>query len=295
MSSPLQRFAARYTINRQLSRGNLRYTATRFTRLCGSYDVRDLSLALIEEYRQKCLAVGLARKTIESSIVDLRTMYRAATNCDLPVGDRLRVPRPEPRPVPLENLSAIYAASPQWLRVWIVVAFWTCLRLADSLRFLRNRPTPIRHVIRWQAGKTRRNHMYPVPRWFARHLAMPCPIPTGAVTDHLQRVTRQTLTAACRAANVERITPQQIRQRGLTEWTRSNATAGQLIHGCGFGVLNHYVEPIAVIEAAAPRVRLPESFCTVDDREDVADFAEILSRLDPEAQSLVFQTARRLL
>lgn len=86
--------------------------------------------------------------------------------------------------------------------------------------------------------------------------------------------------------------PKHVRQRALTEWSRADAMAGRIIHGCGLGVLDHYVDPLSILENAQHRVRLPVSFGA--DQSSGEDVAVTFRRLDPEAQQLVRSTIRRL-
>jgi hypothetical protein len=90
------------------------------------------------------------------------------------------------------------------------------------------------------------------------------------------------------------MTPKQIRQTSVTEWTRANATAGAIVHGSGLGVMAHYLDPLSVLESAAPRVRLPSCFgaCTETASEDT--LLSHFRRLDPAAQGLIAGTAERL-
>ena len=70
--------------------------------------------------------------------------------------------------------------------------------------------------------------------------------------------------------------------------------AGAILHGSGLsGVMRHYIDPLSVLESAAPRVRLPDCFgATAGDVEStlVANFR----RLDTAAQGLIAGTAERL-
>jgi len=66
------------------------------------------------------------------------------------------------------------------------------------------------------------------------------------------------------------------------------------VHGSGLGVMSHYLDPLSVLESAAPRVRLPSCFgaqaSTTTEDALIASFR----RLDPSAQGLVSMTAERL-
>ena len=111
-------------------------------------------------------------------------------------------------------------------------------------------------------------------------------------TDFWRKTLRDAISHVCDRAGVARWTPKQLRQRSITEWTRANATAGQLIHGCGIGVLSHYLDPLSVLESAAPQVRLPACFGAYSDTAD--RMTEVYRRLDQQGQQLVLHTAERM-
>ena len=69
--------------------------------------------------------------------------------------------------------------------------------------------------------------------------------------------------------------------------------AARLVHGAGLGVLDHYIDPMTVLESAAPGVRLPAAFASDDERDDAASLPAILARLDPDARRIVMETAQR--
>ncbi len=66
------------------------------------------------------------------------------------------------------------------------------------------------------------------------------------------------------------------------------------MHGSGLGVLNHYVDPLTVLESTAPMVRLPAGFADGHELTATAALPALVSRLDPDAQELVLRTAQRL-
>lgn len=180
-----------------------------------------------------------------------------------------------------------------WLRQWLVLTCWTGLRLQDSigLQITISQADLRSGALRWKAGKTGHSHSWPLPTWMASHLQQ-IELPYNQPTAHYCRLLRDHLTYACQAARVPVFCPQQIRQRSITEWTRADGVAGQIVHGCGLGVMKHYVDLLSVLESAAPRVRLPACFgASVDNGE-----ALLISyhRLDPDAQKIVSGVAQRL-
>ena len=290
VSMKLTHSAERYCTAHGLRRRTPIYTANRFRRLCGEISAEQLTAEHVEQFRAACKAAGLRPATIENGVTDLRCIVKHATGRDLPPGRRMRLPRPVPNPVTLSDLSAVYNEAPAWVRKYLAVQFWTTARVSDCLSLLTASPAD---ELRWTASKTGAAHVCPVPIWLKRHLAMPAALPVGLSSGWLLKQLRRALTTACESAGVARFTPQQIRQRGLTEWSQSNAMAAQVIHGSGLGVMGHYVDPLAVLQSAAGSVRLPLAFCTAEERA-ADDLPDIISRLDPDARSLLMETARRL-
>lgn len=250
-----------------------------------------LSSEGLAAFRVAALAAGLAPDTIEKTVTDVITVAKHDGKT-LEPGRRLRRPAPEPKPATLSTIEAIWQHAPHWFRRWLVLTYWTGARCEDSIRLFRT-VTSLSEVIRLKADKTGRNHVWPVPKWINDWLPLPSLHPLNGVSLHFTNVIRDSLTSLCEQAGVDRITPQQIRQRSITEWSRANATAGAIVHGCGLGVLSHYLDPLQILESAAPRVRLPECFGAVNSSgEDslVANFR----RLDAGAQGLLTMTAERL-
>lgn len=285
----LTAFAIQYVTRHRLRGKTPIYSARRFERLVGTRLPEQVTRADVDTYRSACVAAELSPKTTESSIGNIQTLVRAATGRELAAGRRLQVARPVPSPVALDVISATWAHSPDWLRQLIAVGFWAGMRLGDLLRVQLDLSGPV-DVLRWRAGKTSTVHVCPVPDWL-RSWLRPLSPPWRCVSDHARRSVRRQIASACAAGSVDLWTPKQLRQRSITEWSRSNATAGSIIHGSGLGVLAHYVDPLSVLDAAAGTVRLPDCFGAGDTGPDVV---AMLRRLDPEARDLVIRTARRL-
>ena len=284
----LQPLAAEYVRKNNLRARTIELNCRRWDRLIGC----DPSPDSLIEFRSRCVDGGLSAVTIEKTITDVLTIWQ---NCghSLDAGKRLRQLRPEPRPVPLESIDAIWTEAPHWLRRWLVLTYWTAARCEDSVRLYRLVTTRC-DVIRMRAEKTGANHCWPVPEWLQDWLILPASHPLRGTTQHFTDMIRDGLTVLCEKAGVDRFTPQQLRQRSITEWTRANATAGAIVHGSGLGVMAHYLDPLSVLESAAPRVRLPSCFGACVDDETEGTLLIHFRRLDPAAQHLIAGTAERL-
>jgi len=289
----LEDYAKHYTAKNALSGRRYSYTATRFRKACGPIEVEDLTSSLLDQYREWSYSQGLRPATVEGSIKELLTLHFDATGIRLDPGQKRRVPRPVPEMPSLDQITAVYEQAPDWLQQYLALSYWTCLRIADCLRYQRRLDGSV-EVLRWTASKTGHSQAWPVPCWLRRHLRRKVQIPRGKEDNHLKRVLRRELRIAADSAGVPYFTPQHLRKKGLTEWSRSNAMAGAIVHGSGLGVLNHYVDPLTVLESAAPRVRLPAGFANEEEREELESFPNLLQRLDPEARDLVLATAQRL-
>lgn len=279
---------------RRLRRRNPVYAATRFAKLVS----RTKTLATITtedliKFRNRCVELGQSPHGIESSIGDLVTMRFLKTGDRLDRGQRLKIPRPQPSPASLDQISAVYVEAEAWLQKYLALAYFSCARVFDSLQLLLSNIDPKTTVLRWTASKTAHRHVCPVPNWLSRHLKMKVTIPPGCPKNHLKRVLRRQIRDAAEAAGVESFTPQQHRQRGLTEWSRANAMAARIVHGEGLGTLDHYVDPLSVLESAAPALRLPEAFASEEERDEAAALPAILARMDPESRRIVMETAQR--
>lgn len=266
----------------------------RWERLTGIKRPADVTTESIVAYRRQCVSLGYSPRSIEGSVSDVLLAVRVATGRKVDAGKRLNKTRPSPQPTSLATVAAVYEHCPAWVRQWLAISFATCLRLEDSLRLQKQLPTKRCEVLTWQASKTGHQHAYPVSPWLQRHLLMHVVVPNGKTYCHLQDCLRAALTVASEAAGVPRVLPKRIRQRALTEWSRADAMAGRIIHGCGLGVLDFYVDPLTVLEAAEHKVRLPDCFATDEERQQMTDISVEFAKLDPEAQTLVRSTMKRL-
>jgi hypothetical protein len=289
----LSQHAEKYVAANGLRSHMIASNCRRFERLTGITQPDRVSLPVLQAFRSACLATGLSNVTTEKTITDVMTIVRHAVGAIPPVGKRLRQPRPEPHPVSISDLDAIFKATEsERLRRWLCLTYWTGLRLADSAElYMLDLPAD---VIHHKASKTGICHVWPVPAWMTPWLSRSAES-IKCRSAWWCKLLRDELAATCERAGVSVATPKQVRQASITEWTRSNATAGAIIHGCGLGVLLHYLDPLSVLESAAPRVRIPAAMrgdCQTDETESalLAHFR----RLDPAAQGIISMTAERL-
>jgi len=282
--------------NEYIAKNNLRgrtpvHHCSRWVRITGLESPAEVTTATIENYRRECVALKYSPRSIEGSITDVAMIVVKQTGRKVDIGQRLRVPRPSPVTAGTGSIEAIWPHVPSWVQQWLALNYWTCLRLTDSLKLLREIPVKIPDSLSWRASKTGHTHRWPVPDWLAGILAQQSIVPRGKAYCHLQDKLRSELEAACLAAEVSRILPNQVRKRGLSEWYRASSGAGRVIHGCGLGVLDHYIDPLTILEGVMHKVRLPECFGRVVDSTDIS---EQFRRLDPQAQEIVSGTIERL-
>jgi hypothetical protein len=266
----------------------------RFSRYLPGLEPERIDSECLQLFREKAMQDALSHVTIEKTVTDVCTVSKSITGKTLEPGKRLRQSRPQPQPVPIESVEAVFQVSGPWLRQWLVLTYWTGLRLQDSISAQIRLPA-VGTALTWKASKTGHSHQYPLPEWIRPHLQVRQSLGAAYPRHWLQSLVYQHLSAACEAAKVPRFTPQQIRQRSITEWSRANATAGRLIHGCGIGVLSHYIDSLSVLESAAPRVRVPAAMigdCKQHDTEGT--LIDNFRKLDPQAQGLIASTTERL-
>lgn len=264
------------------------YSANRFVRIVGDIPIAEITQDHICDYRQKCREQKLSPQTIESSIGNIITVLKLSAGRTIETGKPLKSRRPEPRPVEFPAICEVFDKLPAWMQLWIMFSFWTGLRLGDSITCLRKLTgTVIGSVISHHASKTGRYQKWPVPKWLKEKLES-VPFPTELCLENQKKQVRAELRPHAQWG------PKNLRQCSITEWSKANATAGAIIHGSGLGILNHYVDPLQIIESASQRLRLPKCFnaCTQEGCEDtlISNFR----RLDPAAQSLIVGTTERL-
>lgn len=288
----LTELATQYVFENKLAGRTPIYSAARFVRMVGDLQPEEITTEHLATYRSKCVTAKLSAKTIESSIGNLLTLIHATTGRRIEAGKRLRLKRPQPSPVANSQIEAVYAIAPQWLRGWIALTTWTGLRVGDGVRILweigGTDPGP---VLRIRASKTWKEHVFPMPLWL-REILKCSPFPREYCMENTKKFVRAQISVLCAEAGVPAWTPKHLRQRAVTEWTAANATAGAILHGCGLGVMHHYLDPLTVLESAANRVKLPECFGVKRPNED--SLIDAFRRLDPAAQSMLAAMSERL-
>jgi integrase len=289
----LSDIAETYVKQHGLKARTIAANARRFEKLTGITEPERISTAVLTAFRQTCLAIGLSNVTTEKTVTDVMTVVRHATGTRIECGRRLRQIRPTPSPFTPDEVDAVFrAAESERLRRWIVLAYWTGLRLCDSVRLYWTLRGPC-EVIRFTAQKTGTHHVFPVRTWLHAFMK-PVEPHTGYCTEWFAKLIRTELAESCERAGVKPKTPKNLRQASITEWSMANATAGRLIHGCGLGVMSNYLDPLMVLESAAPRVRLPACFGGTQSQSTEEALISSFRRLDPQSQGLVSGMTDRL-
>lgn len=269
------------------------HSANRFQKLSGVSEASAVTTQTIESFRVTAVSAKLSIWTIEKTVTDVLTLVRESTGRKLEPGRRINRPSPQPKPASLDAISAMYLQAPEWLQQLVALSYWTALRLSDAIAMQCKLSADMPDVLYWQANKTGKRHCWPIPTWLRTRLK-PLTLPYKRSNCNAGKRVREAMWTACEFAGISTITPKQLRQRSVTEWSRANATAGSLIHGCGIGVLAHYIDPLSVLESAAPRVRLPAYFGADASQDAESGLLDNFRRLDPAAQGLIAGTAERL-
>ncbi len=281
----LVEFAANYVRERGISRTPI-YSANRFARLIGDVPVSSIDDASLLQFRNLCEAEGLSTWTIKCGLKDLRTLVRAAGQ-DVRIS-KIRTPDPDPQPVPLGHIDAVWPFLKPWSQQWLALSFWTALRLSDVI-LLQSVIRP-GDRIEWEASKTKRRQRWPVPAWL-KPLMEPVHCPYGKCPHNNKVIVRAELDRVSTLAGIPRFLPSQVRDASLTEWCRADARVGEILHGCRLGVIGHYVDPCDIIAPVGHRVRLPTCF---DGGTNTEDIGPVLAKLDPDAKRIVREMAVRL-
>lgn len=280
-------FAVQYVTENKLAKTPI-YSANRFARMMGNLNIESIDEATLKHWQAKQEKDGLSVWSIKGGLKDLRTLIRAAGR-DVKIA-KIPDPEPNPQPVPLNDINAVWPYLAAWSRQWIVIAFWTALRFADTVRMQR---VVEPDKLEWKASKTGRRHRWPVPEWLKAHLGK-VPLPYTKSEDWSEVIVRAELERACKLAGVPRFLPNNVRDSSLREWVRADFNVGKVVHGCRLGVIGHYVDILDIIGPVAPRVRLPECFGVPTDKQPEAELVESFRMLDPQAKDLVLMTAQRM-
>jgi hypothetical protein len=264
------------------------YSAQRFTAVVGDLEPSQITQETLETFAAQ--AEGSA-STIRGTIKDVLTLCKAAGVTGL--RQFVRKPQPKPQPTPIVSIERAWKFLAPWSCQYMVLSYWTGLRLDDVLELMLLGVDLEGDAIQWQASKTGKNHSWPLMGWMRPYLE-PVRLPYKFSNDHAQVIVRGELERVAQLGKVSRIMPQQLRQRSVQEWTAANATAGAIVHGMGLGVMQHYLDPLAVLQSAAPRVRLPVCFGASESAGTEEALLHSFRRLDPQSQGLVSGMTERL-
>ena len=281
----LVEFARDYCERRGLAKTPVS-SAKRFAEMMGDMELSDINAAVLAEWRQKCEADGYSVWTIKGGLKDLRTLVRA-NGSDVKYHS-IKDPEPNPQPVPLERIDAIWPHLADWSRQWMVIAFWTALRFADTVRMQRVvQPT----VLEWKASKTGHRHRWPVMNWMPQHLGT-VRLPYTKSEDHSEVIVRAELTRVCKLADVDRMLPSHVRDTSLRSWCQADVRVGEIVHGCQLSIIKKYVDILDIILPVAGRVKVPSCFGAQEN--DAHDLTSVIQRLDPDAKRMISEMVYRL-
>jgi hypothetical protein len=260
----------------------------RFAKLVGNLECSSITQAHVEQFVSAARAEKIPESSIRGIVKDVRTIVLDAGGPEL--RNTVKKPKPDPKPCEITDIDTIW----NWLAPWscqlVVMKYWTCSRLEDCIK-LQLAADPSARSITWEAQKTGHRHRIPVPQWLRKWLE-PVRLPYSKSNDHAQVIARGELDRVCQIAKVPRILPSQIRDRGITEWSKVSSDAGALLHGHGLGTRDHYVPALEILTAAMDRVRVPAAFGAASSPEE--SFLTSYRRLDPSAQNLIGSMAERL-
>lgn len=288
-SMRITEFADIYCREKSIAKTPL-YSANRFARYVGDIETDQINREVIERFIAAAKSAGnVSAETIRGTVKDVATLCKAAGGESVKVVCQRKVP--DPRPTPLEDIAAIIPFLAEWSLQWLVLAYWTAMRLDNVIRVQRIiQPAK---TLRFQATKTGWRHVWPMPDWIQKFMR-PVKLPYGKCPDWSQVIVRGELERASKIAGVERVLPKGIRQRSLTEWTVADRAAGAIIHGNGLKIMDHYVAHQEILENAMHRVRLPAGLRDPAEETPENDLILHFRRLDCEAQKLIVSTTRRM-
>lgn len=260
----------------------------RFAKVVGNLEAATITQAHVEQFVSAARAEKIPESSIRGIVKDVRTIVLDAGGVEL--RNTVKKPKPDPRPCEIPDLDTLWPWLAPWSCQLVVLAYWTCARLEDCIKLQLAADAGCRSIS-WEANKTGHRHRIPVPAWLRKWLE-PVRLPYKLSNDHAQTIVRGELDRVCQIAKIPRILPSQIRDRGITEWSKVSSDAGALLHGHGLGTRDHYVPALEILSAAMDRVRVPASFGAASSPEE--SFLTSYRRLDPSAQNLIGSMAERL-
>lgn len=287
-------------------RSRLRYNVSRWLRARQPCRLDDIVSVSFDDFRRWGLDVGLAPRSIESTVEDIGRIIRHSGR-SIDTGRPLRCQQADPIVPTVDAVGRLYvhvdaATWPngrcrwlqceraEWWRAWIVTACWTGLRRED----LRQLTWP-EIGSRRRAKKTGRVHPIAPSDVLDRHLR-----PLRGMDDRVfgTVAVKQMLAGMhqiAHAAGIEPITCQQLRRFAIGQWSAANAEAGRIVHGCGLGVLSYYLSAGRVLESTAPSVIMPTEFLTPGERggrrRDERLLINALRRASPSDRKMLVKMA----
>lgn len=307
----------------------LLYNLNRWSKIAAEQDIAAITAETFDDFREKS---NHSPTTIEATVRAVRGVLAACERRGLiervpHIGIRSQIPEPQPRIVALESLSRFYQhcgvalwpgkavprgrgrgcvstphswAADFW-RVFLVVAFFTGLRLGDLLQLTR------RHfegdLLAVKASKTNKVQTFPLHPVVTRHVraAKWCRIdaPMFPVGGSVHQFTRE-MKRISAAAGVETITAKTIRIVAGNAWEAAWPTAGAALlgHSIFKGATRFYLRPSPLLESALPRLKVPDAFLNSDEREHGRDRFEEMrrhwERMPTDSQDLLLGMARRI-
>jgi hypothetical protein len=280
-------YANQYCADKSIARTPV-YAAKRFASIVGDLRATSVTQSHIDSFVSQARANNMPEPTIYGAVKDVRLLVASAGGTRLT--NPVKKPKPDPKPCEIVDIDTIWPWLAPWSCQLVVLTYWCGVRLDDAIS-IQLQTDPGWKSITWKANKTRHLHRIPVPRWITEWLR-PVRLPYSKSNDHAQVIVRGELDRVCQIAHVSRILPSEIRDRGITEWSKVSSDAGAILHGHGLGTRDHYVPALEILTSAMDRVRVPVSFGASATSEEslLAHFR----RLDPSAQGLITGTAERL-
>lgn len=265
------------------------YSAKKFAEVIGDKPAELITQTDLQAFAAQCpAAIG----TIRGKIKDVITLCRYAGNMALK--QCVKKPAPKPNPTPISSIEAVWPWLAPWSQQWMVLAYWTGLRLSDVITLQCEGIPESADRIRKKANKTGKFHTWPLPRWMRKWTKPVKLLPYSRASHHAKVIVWGELDRVCQIAKVPRIFPQEIRQRSVNEWANANATAGAIVQGMALGVMQHYIAPMEILESAAHRMKLPAVFEASSQGNEEETLLANFRRLDVEAKGLVLMTAQRM-
>lgn len=271
--------------------------------ILGDIDPAEVTTDHFVLYRKLAMERGLSKVTIEKRITDVMTVCRYVSGTLPNSGRRLKRQRPTPTPSPLESIEKIFLNVDEWFQQWLVLTTWTGVRLTDSILMqiqLRKTDISSEEFISFQATKTGKHHIWPIPDWLRPWLKPTGKLPYRCSTEWETKILRERLAVGCEKAGVPVFTPKNIRQRAVSQWTRANGAAGAIIHGKSLGVMDSYVDQSQLLLETMPRVVMPDAFklkagLTTAQTSVPDDPFEMFSQMDANSRSILTRMMRAMM